>query len=175
MFEIAELGNRIDKETYAAEGAKIREGLLQAQRQLAEANFSVIILIGGVEGAGKPEMVNLLLEWMDARGIQTHALGLPSDEERDRPPLWRFWRLLPPRGRIGIFFGSWYTLPIVNRVLGKIDDDELDKDMDRDVEFERMLHNEDTLILKFWLHLSKSDQKTRFKKLEGDPRQKWRV
>jgi polyphosphate:AMP phosphotransferase len=175
MFESAEVGNRIDKETYVKEGAKIREGLLEAQRHLAEANFSVILLIGGVEGAGKPQMVNLLLEWMDARGIQTHALGAPSDEERERPPGWRFWRLLPPHGRIGIFFGSWYTKPIVDRVFNRIDDADLDRWLDRIVQFEEMLHNENTLILKFWLHLSKREQKRKFKKLEANPKQAWRV
>jgi polyphosphate:AMP phosphotransferase len=175
MFEIAEVGNAIDKETYTREAPKIREGLLDAQRKLADANFSVIILVGGVEGAGKPEIVNLLLEWMDARGIQTHAFPEPSDEERERPPMWRFWRLLPPAGRIGIFFGSWYTRPIIDHTFGRIDRPAFDQAMDHIIDFERMLHNENTVILKFWLHLSKAEQKARFKKLRGDPRQRWRV
>jgi AMP-polyphosphate phosphotransferase len=175
MFESAELGNKLDKETYSHEALQIREGLLDVQRRLATANLSVVILIGGVEGAGKPEMVNLLLEWMDARGIQTHALGLPTDEERERPTMWRFWRLLPPRGRIGIFFGSWYTEPIVDRVFNRIDDLQFEEQLQRVVDLERMLHNEDTILLKFWLHLSKRDQKRRFKKLEADPQHAWRV
>jgi AMP-polyphosphate phosphotransferase len=175
MFESAELGNKLDKETYSREAERIREGLLEVQRRLATANFSVIILIGGVEGAGKPEMVNLLLEWMDARGIKTHALDRPTDEERERPPMWRFWRSLPPRGRIGIFFGSWYTAPIVDRVFKRIDDPEMDRCLDRIVDFERMLHDEDTVLLKFWLHMSKRDQKRRFKKLEANPEEAWRV
>src|SRR5262249_17986044 len=112
MFESAEVGNVIDKETYNEEEPKLRAALLQAQKELADANFSVLILVGGVETAGKSETVNLLMEWLDARGIQTHALGEPSDEEAERPPMWRWWRLLPAKGRIGIFFGSWYTLPI---------------------------------------------------------------
>lgn len=175
MFEIAEVGNKIAKEMYAREAPSIREGLLQAQRELAEAKFSVIILIGGVEGAGKPELVNLLLEWMDARGIETHALAEPSDEERERPPMWLFWRMLPGRGRIGIFLGSWYTHRIVDRTFRRLDPAEFDQALDRVVEFERMLHNEGTVILKFWLHLSKGDQKARLKKLQRDPRTSWRV
>jgi polyphosphate:AMP phosphotransferase len=175
MFEIAEVGNVIDKETYNSEEPRLRAALLQAQKQLAGANFSVVILVGGVETAGKSETVNLLLEWLDARGIQTHALGKPTDEEAQRPPMWRFWRLLPAKGRIGIFFGSWYTEPIVGRAFDRIDGAQLDQTLDRIVEFERMLHHEDVLLLKFWLHISKETQKERLDRFAADKRQRWRV
>jgi polyphosphate:AMP phosphotransferase len=175
MFEIAEVGNAIDKETYNEEEPKIRAALLQAQKHLAGADFSVVILVGGVETAGKSETVNLLLEWLDARGVQTHALGKPTDEEAQRPSMWRFWRLLPTKGRIGIFFGSWYTEPIVGRAFDGLDGAELDQTLDRIVEFERMLHNEDVLLLKFWLHISKDTQKERLEKFAADKRQRWRV
>jgi len=119
--------------------------------------------------------VNLLLEWLDARGIEVHALGEPSDEERERPPYWRVWRLLPPRGRLAFFVGSWYTSPIVERAFGDLGDSEFDEAMDRVVAFERMLSNERVLVLKFWLHLSKAEQRKRLRELEGDPKTRWRV
>ncbi len=175
MFEIAELGATVDKPTYARESAELRTKLLEAQRSLGRADFSVVVLVGGVEGAGKPETVNLLLEWMDARGIQTHGMGSKSDEEAERPPMWRFWRLLPPRGRLGIFTGSWYTRPIIDRVFRRVGRAALDQSLDRIVEFERMLHDESTLLVKLWLHLSKDAQKERLRNLEKDPLQRWRV
>jgi polyphosphate:AMP phosphotransferase len=175
MFETAEVGQTIDKETYSSEAPQIRAALLQAQKELAGADFSVVLIVGGVEGGGKSEVVNLLLEWLDARGIQTHALWDPTDEERERPPLWRFWRVLPPRGRIGIFFGSWYTQPIIDRVLHGLDRPQLDQALDRIVAFEQMLTNENALIVKFWMHLSKAVQKERLKTLAADPQQRWRV
>jgi polyphosphate kinase 2 (PPK2 family) len=120
LFESAELGHKIDKAAYDAEVPKLREDLLNAQFDLAQkAGFPVIILVGGVDGAGKGETVNLLNAWMDPRHIQVHAMGEQSDEERERPPMWRFWRALPPKGKIGVFFGSWYTTPIVRHVMGK--------------------------------------------------------
>ncbi len=119
--------------------------------------------------------MNLLLEWLDARGIEVHALGEPSDEERERPPYWRVWRLLPPRGRLAFFVGSWYTSPIVERAFGDLGDSEFDEAMDRVVAFERMLSNERVLVLKFWLHLSKAEQRKRLRELEGDPKTRWRV
>ena len=164
MFESAELGHSIDKARYVEEVPPLRQALLAAQYDLVgKKSFSVVVLIGGVDGAGKGETVNLLNEWMDPRHIQTHAMAAPTDEERARPPFWRFWRALPPRGKIGIFFGSWYTEPIVARAWGRIKDAALDQRLEEIVRFERMLTDEGALILKFWFHLSKAQQKKRLK------------
>lgn len=110
MFESAEIGHSIDKETYEKEVAVLREALLEAQYELKQqARFPVIILINGIEGAGKGETVKLLNEWMDPRLIRVESFLLPTDEELSRPPQWRFWRRLPPKGTTGIFFGNWYS------------------------------------------------------------------
>src|SRR5688572_6144038 len=105
MFESADLDYKVDKTAYQRESQKLREALLNAQYDLKEnGTFPVLILIAGVEGAGKGETVNLLNEWMDPRHVQTHAFPDLSDEERERPLMWRYWRALPPKGKIGIFF-----------------------------------------------------------------------
>ena len=136
MFESAELGHCISDREYSVAEPKLREDLLQAQYELLEKkSFPVIIVIGGVDGAGKGETVNILNKWMDPRHIITHTFGEMSDEERERPRMWRYWRALPPKGRIGILFGAWHTDPIVNRVLGKIDDAQLELALDEIVSF----------------------------------------
>ena len=176
MFESAELGHKIDKATYDAEVPKLREALLEAQLDLAKlAKFPVIILIGGVDGAGRGETVNLLNEWMDPRFVQTHGMGEPSDEELDRPMMWRFWRALPPKGKIGVFLGSWYTWPILNRVMGVTKTADLDQSLERAKRLEKMLTDEGALVLKFWMHLSRDKQEKRLKVLEKDPKTRWRV
>ena len=176
MFESAELGHKISKAVYDAEVPQLREALLDAQFELAQkANFPVIILIGGVDGAGRGETVNLLNEWMDPRYIQTQGMGDPSDEELDRPMMWRFWRALPPKGKIGVFLGSWYTWPILNRVHGLTKVAELDQSLERAKRLEKMLSDEGALIIKFWLHLSKEKQEARLKLLEENPKTRWRV
>ena len=176
MFESAEVGHRIPKDEYRAREAKLREDLLKAQYDLlGDPRFPVIIIIGGVDGAGKGETVNLLNEWMDPRHIVTCSFGELSDEEAERPPMWRFWRALPPKGRIGILFGSWYTAPIVNRVIGKAKAAALTQSIERICHFERMLAAEGALILKFWFHLSKDAQKARLKALEKNAKTRWRV
>ena len=176
MFESAELGHRIDKETFRGEVPKLREALLDAQFDLREKGaFPVVILISGVDGAGKSETINVLYEWMDPRFLSTLAFSTPSDEERERPYMWRFWRALPPKGRIGIFSGSWYSSPIAERIAGDLAKGDLDQRMDEINRFEAMLVNEGALVLKFWFHLSREGQKQRLKALEKDPRNAWRV
>ena len=176
MFESAELGHKISKQVYARQEPKLREALLNAQFDLAQARkFPVLILIGGVDGAGKGETVNLLNEWMDPRHIQTRAFGEPTDEEAQRPRMWRFWRELPPKGKIGIMFGSWYTQPILNRVVGNSNDAALKSSIEEIVRFEKMLCDEGVLLLKFWYHLSKKQQKARMQALEKNPLTRWRV
>jgi polyphosphate:AMP phosphotransferase len=176
MFESAELGHSIDKETYAREEPPLREALLNAQFDLAQKKkFPVLIVIGGVDGAGKGETVNLLNEWMDPRHIRTHAFPAMSDEERERPRMWRFWRALPPKGTIGILFGAWHTDPIVDRVMRAIKGPELEQKIEEIVRFERMLTDEGALMVKLWFHLSKERQKKRLRSLEKDPKTRWRV
>jgi polyphosphate:AMP phosphotransferase len=176
MFESAELGHVIDKREYDKEAAKLREALLDAQLQaLEKAEFPIIIVSGGVDGGGKGDVVNLLLDWMDPRHVQVHALDDPTDEERARPPMWRFWRELPPRGRTGIFFGAWHTQPIVDRVYGHIRGAELTRSLAEIVRFERMLVDEGALVVKLWLHLTKKAQRARLEQLQSRKETAWRV
>jgi len=176
MFESADLDYKVGKAAYQRESQKLREALLNAQYDLKEnGTFPVLILIAGVEGAGKGETVNLLNEWMDPRHVQTHAFPDLSDEERERPLMWRYWRTLPPKGKVGIFFGAWHTVPLVARVQGEISEGELAQYVSEIQRLEKMLADEGVLLVKLWFHLSKAQQKKRLKALEKDPKTRWRV
>ena len=176
MFEAAELGREVSSADYKAQVPVLREELLDVQSQLRDAGkTSVIVLFSGVEGAGKSESVNLLNEWMDPRWLATRAYGPPSDEERERPEYWRFWRDLPPKGRIGFFLSAWYSHPLVDRVHREIRRAEFGARLDEIVEFERALTDDGALILKFWMHLDKRSQRERLEKLHKDPLTRWRV
>ena len=176
MFDSANLDHAIDKETWRKEVPKLRESLLNAQYDLAQQKrFPVVVVIGGVEGAGKSETVNTLSEWMDPRHLLVQAFPDPSDEERERPRMWRYWRALPPRGRVGILFGAWHSQPILQRVLEHTSDAELDQHIAEIQRFERMLCDEGALLLKFWFHLTEKQQRRRLRDLAADPRNAWRV
>jgi polyphosphate:AMP phosphotransferase len=176
MFESAEIGHKLTKSLFKREEPRVRKRLLDLQYRLLEKKkFQVIILVNGVDGAGKGETVNLLNEWMDPRHIQTHAFGPLTDDERDRPEMWRFWRALPPKGHIGILFGSWYTDAVVQRAMGVDKRARFDQRMERIRHFERMLVSEGALLIKMWFHLSKKAQKKRLKELASSKKTAWRV
>ncbi|MFC3609309.1 polyphosphate:AMP phosphotransferase [Stutzerimonas tarimensis] len=176
MFESAELGHRIDKKTFDAEVPALREALLQAQFDLkAQGDFPLLILINGIEGAGKGETVKLLHEWMDPRHIQVTSFEHPSDEEQARPAAWRYWRQLPAKGQIGVFFGNWYSQMLQGRVAGTLDEAGFEHALDEAVALEQMLCNEGALVLKFWFHLSQQRMNARLEELEDDPQHSWRI
>jgi polyphosphate:AMP phosphotransferase len=175
MFEAAEVGRRLAKSDYKAQVPELRSALLAAQQTLRHASFPVIVLFAGVDTAGKGETVNLLNEWMDPRWIVTRGYTDASGEERERPRLWRYWRDLPPYGRIAMFLSAWYSSPIRRRVARRITTAEFDSLLGQVSAFERALTDDGAVIVKFWMHLSKAAQKKRLKAFEKDPLQRWRV
>ncbi|MGR6498499.1 polyphosphate:AMP phosphotransferase [Pseudomonas fulva] len=176
MFESAEIGHSIDKQTYDTEVPALRQALLEAQYELKQqARFPVIVLINGVEGAGKGETVKLLNEWMDPRMIDVLTFDQQTDEELARPPAWRYWRALPPKGRMGVFFGNWYSQMLQGRVHGVLKDAVLDQAINGAERLEQMLCDEGALIIKFWFHLSKKHMKARLKSLKDDPLHSWKI
>jgi polyphosphate:AMP phosphotransferase len=175
MFEATKVGRTVSKQAFKEQRDELRTQLLEAQRELRETNIPVVVIVSGVEAAGKGEVVNRLNEWLDTRGLQTFAFWELSDEELERPRYWRFWRTLPARGDIAILFGGWYLAPIEQRFRGLCDDADLDAELNRIVDFERMLTHDGVLVVKFWFHLSEQDQKRRLKELSRDDRSRWKM
>ena len=175
MFEIAELGQTIQKSNYEKLVPELRTQLLLAQEKVKESDFPVIILISGVDGGGKGDVINLLNEWMDSRYMSTIAFSKPSDEEKERPKFWRYWRTLPAKGAIAVYVGSWYSNPLSRRIYGKINDGQLMIGLKHIRQLEQELIDDGALIIKCWLHLKKGIQKARIKKLEKTPDTRWKV
>lgn len=175
MFEIAQLDHRVSKSEYEVQVPELRMSLLLVQQQLKDYDFPVLILISGVDGGGKGKVINLLNEWMDPRFIRTAAYDVPSAEELERPKFWRYWRDLPGKGMIGIFVGSWYSEIISGRVSKQLDAHEFAVEVGQIKQLEQALIDDGGLIIKCWLHLSKSEQQKRLKRLQQDPDTSWRV
>ncbi len=176
MFETAELGRKISKKDYKAAQLALREDLLELQNELREGGqFQALLLFAGVDGGGKGETVGVLNAWMDPRWLITRAYDEETDGERERPEFWKYWRDLPPRGRVGMFLSAWYSNPVLDHVHERIDDAAFNKRLERIFRFERALAHDGTLILKFWMHLSRDAQERRLKSLENDPLTKAKV
>ena len=176
VFDIAEREDAVSDEDYKRDVPGLRTELLRVQNELRrQADFSVIAVVGGVDGAGKGDTVNTLFEWLDPRYLVAEAFGQPSEEATRRPFGWRFWRAMPPKGRIAVFFGSWYTSPILRHVYGELSKERFAYALERIAASEKQLTDDGTLLLKFWLHIAKKTQKKQFEKLAGDPLTAWRV
>ncbi|MEJ2480212.1 MAG: polyphosphate:AMP phosphotransferase [Acidihalobacter sp.] len=175
MFEAAELGRKLSKEEFDEAEPELRAKLLQAQREARHAGLPVVVIVAGVAGAGKGQVVNRLFEWLDSRGVHVHAYWDETDEDTQRPRWWRFWRTLPPAGSIAVMFGAWYTQTIYDRVEEHDDDAEHAAELTRIADVERMLVAGGALIVKFWCHLSEKEQSARIKKLRKDPESHWRM
>ena len=164
MYESAFLEHRLDKASYKAEEPKLRAELLEAQLDLVEGRkFSVLILVTGMDGAGKGELIQRLYEWLDPRHVRTNGYEEPDEGERQRPWMWRYWRDLPPRGEVGVVFGSWYNDLIHAHGAGDIDEAAFARGLEAIARFERMVAEEGTLILKFMLVVSEKEQRKRLR------------
>jgi len=97
MFESALIEHKLAKEEYDREEPALRARLLEAQLKLLEQkSCSVVIVVTGMDGAGKSEVIYRMMEWLDPRHVRVAAYGPPDDAERSRPRMWRYWRDLPP-------------------------------------------------------------------------------
>ena len=166
---------RLSKKAYDDRVADVRADLVHMQVQLKNAPFPVLVVVAGVGAAGKGDVVNVLNAWLDPRGVETFAFKEPTDEERERPAMWRFWRCLPPHGRIAIYAGGWHTEALREDPRNPRDLAEFDTALRRIARFEDQLTADGVLIVKIWLHLTKDDQRARLHELEDDERTAWRI
>ncbi|MDX2142124.1 MAG: polyphosphate:AMP phosphotransferase [Rhodospirillaceae bacterium] len=169
MFETAEVGAALTEAAFREVRDRLRLELIELQQKARTADFPTLVILSGIRGAGVIDTVNLLNTWMDPRWIATTAFDDPSDEERERPLFWRYWRSLPAAGTVGLVLGGWYQDPIAAYCDGAIPRSAFDEQLLRIKSFERSLADEGALILKFWLHLSKGEQKRRLGRQEKDP------
>jgi polyphosphate:AMP phosphotransferase len=166
VFESAEVGNRIGKSDFEAQVPDLRVGLINAQFDLRDAGFPVIVLLLGDDRLSCDAVLDGLAEWTDTRYIDTNYFGPPTEEEAQRPRFWRYWRALPRRGRIGVFIGAWASRAIADLVLDEIPQLQYERRVDQVRAFESALAHDGALILKFWLHLSKDEFARRLKKVK---------
>jgi polyphosphate:AMP phosphotransferase len=175
VFESVEIGRKLSKTDFKEREDQLRAELVVAQREARDAGIPVIVIVSGVEGAGKGQVVNQLMAWCDPRGMHIHAIWDETSEEQEKPRWWRFWRRLPPRGSIGVLFGSWYTAPIVDRAFDKIDEAEFQAKLAQIEAFERMLWHDGAVIVKLWFHITHDTQLRRYEEDERTTPGRWKL
>jgi polyphosphate:AMP phosphotransferase len=174
MFEDIDLSKKMSREEYEQVIPPLIKRMGELQREAERLQVQVIVVFEGMDVSGKGVMINRLIHSLDPRGYDVYDVSDPADEERSRPFFWRFWVKTPRNGRISIFSRSWYHRTIVERRDGKRDPDAAKWTGEINY-FERELADDHFLFLKFYLHISKKEQKERYKKLEKDPATRWMV
>jgi polyphosphate:AMP phosphotransferase len=170
-----DLSKKMEKYEYKRimPGLELKAGALQ--RKAREKGIPVIIVFEGWGAAGKGTQINNLMLTLDPRGFNVYLTKAATEEEYMRPFLWRFWLRLPAAGRMAIFDRSWYRRVLNDRVEKLISKEEYLLAYPEINDFERQLADEGTIIVKFFLHISKKEQKKRFKALLADPATAWKV
>ena len=175
MLEKIDLSRKVSKADYKAVKEEEDWKLAALQRRAKDLGIPIIIVFEGWDAAGKGTLINELILPLDPRGFHVCSTLPPNEEERLRPFLWRFWRHTPARGRMAIFDRSWYRRVLNERVDGEVRGKQLQQAFEDIRAFERKLDDDGYVIIKFFLHISKSEQKRRLEKLRRDPVTRWRV
>jgi polyphosphate kinase 2 (PPK2 family) len=134
-----------------------------------EQGLTSILVFEGWDAAGKGGAIRRIARTLDPRDYRMIAVAAPNDEERARHYLWRFWRHIPPRGRIRLFDRSWYGRVLVERVEGFAAEHEWRRAYKEIRDFEQQLVRHGILLLKFWLHIDRQEQLRRFRQREQTP------
>lgn len=175
MLEKVDLKLKLSKEKYQSLLPNLRNRLYDLQKTCRDNKIPVIVIFEGWDVAGKGTSVSALTRRLDPRGFKLHAIQAPRTYETLMPWLWRFWIKLPNYGEIAIFDRSWYGRVGVERVEGLIPESVWRKGYRDIVDFERTIADDGYLLIKLFLHISKKEQAKRFKKLQADPIEFWRI
>lgn len=175
MLETLDLDLELSKAEYKSRIPDLQRHLLLLQRASWEADLATIIVFEGWSGSGKGGAIGKLTQRLEPRGFSLHATRKPRTVQTHLPWMWRFWQNIPNWGEIAIFDRSWYRRVVLERVEGEVDEATWRKAYNDIVGFERTLTDDRYLIVKFFLHISKQEQKKRLQKAESNPRTAWRV
>jgi polyphosphate kinase 2 (PPK2 family) len=175
MLEKIDLTQKVDKAVYKKLMPRLADRLYTVQKASWDVGLPVIILFEGWDAAGKGTSIQTLTSPLDPRGYKLYPIRAARTYEKKRPWLWRFWLKLPARGEWAIFDRSWYGRVGVERVENLIPENQWRRGYQDILDFERTLADDNNIIIKFFLHISKQEQKRRFEKLGKDPLNAWHV
>jgi len=165
----------VEQEEYRTKIKEYQLRLLNLQRALMETRHNLVVIVEGPDAAGKGGAIKRLVEKLDPRTFRVYSVVKPTQEEYQHHYLWRFWSRLPPYGQIAIFDRSWYGRVLVERVEGFATPVEWKRAYREINEFERLLAEDGTLIVKVYFHITKDEQLDRFKRREADPLKHWKI
>jgi polyphosphate kinase 2 (PPK2 family) len=171
----ADLTRRADPSTYKKSLRELQEQVRDIPRRLKAAGRSMILVFEGWDASGKGGCIRRLTDALREDRFQVFPTSAPSEEERARHYLWRFWRTFPPVGSLAIYDRSWYGRVLVERVEGFATEEQWTRAYVEICEMERSLVREGAILCKFWLEISPEEQLRRFEARLSDPKKRWKL
>ena len=175
MLDKIDLNKKLPKRVYKGVMPTLSHRLFNIQKASWDAEIPVVIIFEGWDAAGKGTSIQRLTRPLDPRGFKLYPIRAARTFEKKHPWLWRFWQKIPAYGEWAMFDRSWYGRIMVERVDELIPENKWRRAYRDITEFERTLADDGTLIIKFFLHISKAEQKRRFEMLMKDPLTAWHV
>ena len=175
MLEKIDLKTSVSKQKYKSLAKDLRNQLSVLQQQVRKQKLPVIILFEGWGASGKGDLISDLILNFDPRWCKVHSVTRPTEQERRRPILCRYWNFIPKAGDFSVFDRSWYIDVSTERLENNVNAEELTRRLNSINTLERELTDAGYLIIKFFVHISKQEQKKRFEALAKDHNTQWRV
>ena len=175
MLEKVDLTRAVPKEEYKKRLPELQAQLYDLQLAMSEAGLPSVIVFEGWEAAGKGTCINVLTSRLEPRAFKLHVIHEPRTHELHMPWLYRFWARVPNSGHMAIFDRSWYRRVLEERVEKITPKQEWEKAYRDIADFERTLADDGYVIVKLFFHISKKEQRQRFRKLESNPLTRWQV
>jgi polyphosphate kinase 2 (PPK2 family) len=175
MLDKIDLSKKISKPYFKQLMPEMSVRMSDVQKATWDKAIPIVILFEGWDAAGKGTSIQRLTRSLDPRGYKLYPIRAARTYEKKHPWLWRFWLKLPARGEWAIFDRSWYGRVLVERVENLVPEGEWRRAYRDITDFERTIADDGHLILKFFLHISKEEQRRRFNKLTKDPLTAWHV
>ncbi|MFM9977650.1 MAG: polyphosphate kinase 2 family protein [Sphingomonadaceae bacterium] len=160
---------------YGADLKTLQDRLARVQVAHIVHGKSAIIAFEGWDASGKGGAIQRLASVWDPRYFEVWPIGAPSEEERVRHFLWRFWKRLPGRGAINIFDRSWYGRVLVERVEGFCEERDWRRAYDEINEFEAQQKDDGVTVVKLFMHVTQKEQDERLKDRLEDPWKRWKT
>ena len=175
MLEKVDLSRELSKEQAEPKLKKLQERLRILQQAALHAPIAVTLVLEGWDSAGKGTLVSKLVERLDPRGFKVRSTHAPVEEELYRPWMWRFWMKMPAYGEMVVFDRSWYGRVGIERVEKLSRPAEVERAYQEINDFERALTDDGQVLVKLFLHISRKEQRKRFKKAESDYETRWKI
>lgn len=179
-LELLDLTQQLGRVEYEQRVAAAQRRLLQLRLHLGGQmgggiGPGLLVIFEGRDAGGKGGAIKRVVENLDPRHYTVSSFGAPTPDEKRHHFLWRFYRQIPGLGGMCVFDRSWYGRVLVERIESFASDEQWNRAYHEIVEFERTLVLEGLILVKFWMHISDTEQLARFEARQSDPLKQWKL